>query len=64
MTYLSLDMEKLQEYDGQGECELVQLIGHAMTMERYRDHFMVWAGNIGWAVVEKKLIMDFNQEEY
>ena len=61
---LSLDMEKLQEYDGQGECELVQLIGHDMTMKRYRDHFKVWAGNIGWAVVEKKLIMDFNQEEY
>ena len=56
---LSLDMEKLQEYDGQGECGVVQLIGYDMTMKRYRDHFKVWAGNIGWAVVDKRNIDDY-----
>ena len=49
--WFGLDMETLAQYDGEGECELVQLLG---DIRGYRDHFKVWAGNIGWTVVEKK----------
>ena len=45
---VSLDMETLAQYDGQGECR--ELRFRADTLERYRAQVDVWAANMGWAV--------------
>ena len=45
---VSLDMETLAQYDGQGECREVRF--RADTLERYRAQVDVWAGYMGWAV--------------
>ena len=45
---VSLDMETLAQYDGQGVCR--ELRFRADTLERYRGQVDLWAANMGWAV--------------
>ena len=47
---VTLDMEKLAQYDGEGECGSVMLRGEAW--ERCRDQVKVWAENMGWETLE------------
>ena len=51
---VTLDMETLAQYDGEGECDKVTL--WMDTTERYRDQVKAWAENMGW------LDDDFSEE--
>ena len=43
---VTLDMDTLAQYDGEGECEQVVLAGPATA--EYGDQVMMWAENMGW----------------
>lgn len=45
---VSLDMDALSEYNGQGVCRCVQLYGDAAA--RYKEELRKWAGDRNWIV--------------
>ena len=45
---VTLGMETLTQYNGQGECEEVELFDN--TKERYLDQVKVWAGDMDWEI--------------
>ena len=45
---VTLDMDKLAQYAGEGKCVEVTMRGM-----RYRNQLKVWAGNMGWQIEEK-----------
>ena len=47
---VTLDVDTLAQYDGEGKCEEVVL--WMDTRERYRDQLKAWAENMGWQVQE------------
>ena len=48
MEKVTLDVEALAEYSGQGVCRAVRLFG--VTAARYREELRTWASNRNWRV--------------
>ena len=48
---VTLGMETLTQYNGQGECEEVELFDN--TKERYLDQVKVWARDMDWEIEDE-----------
>ena len=57
---VTLDMGKLAQYDGKGECGEVWLSGD--TRGRYRSQVKAWAKNIGWQTEESSYYIKIKRE--
>ena len=56
---VTLDIEMLTQYDGQGSCNKLLVLGH--TSARYRDRLRRWVADKGWRVtmdVDGFLVME------
>ena len=47
---ITLDIEQLTKYDGQGRCW--ELVAEAVTKTRHGDTLRRWAADVGWSVKE------------
>ena len=51
---VTLDIEELTQYDGQGHCSGIWLVGDTRT--RHRDRLRRWAADKGWTVTRDKVL--------
>ena len=52
LTNVTLDIEALVKYSGQGKCRTVRCYGD--TAARYRGEMITWAKSRNWAVVHDR----------